>query len=263
MKVFILCGGYGSRLDNLGKLIAKPMVRIGKNPLLFHIIENFANQGFQDFVLCTGHKEETITNFFLKEKKIFIIKKIKKSKKHIFFQYKNKKLEFNCNVVFTGSSTATGGRIKIAYEKLRIKEDFIMTYGDGLANVNLKKLINFHYKKKSYITMTAVNPKHKYGILNIKNSKVLSFDDSKSKTTNHYINGGFFVISSEAINNIKKNKVFWEKEPLTHAIKNKKVFAYMHKSFWHSVDTLKDLKEINNFYKKGKMPWKINAKRFK
>ena len=259
MKVFILCGGYGSRLDNLGKLIAKPMVRIGKNPLLFHIIKNFANQGFKDFVLCTGHKGETIKNFFLKENKNFVFKKLRKNKDHIFFHYKKKNLEFNCDIIFTGRSTATGGRIKIAYEKLKIKEDFMMTYGDGLANINLKKLVNFHYNKKSYITITAVRPKHKYGILSIKNSKVLSFDDSKSKTTDHYINGGFFVISSDAISKIKKSKVFWENEPLKYAIKNKKVFAYIHKSFWQSVDTLKDLNELNNFYKKRKMPWIINA----
>ncbi len=232
------------------------MVRIGNDPLLFHIIKNFVDQGFKDFVLCTGHKEETISNFFFKENKNFIIKKYNKSKNHTFFQYKKKKFKFNCDIIFTGLSTATGGRVKIAYEKLNIKEDFMMTYGDGLANVNLKKLVNFHYKKKGLITLTAVRPKHKYGVLELIGNKVKSFDDSKSKKSNIFINGGFFVISSKALNFIINTETFWENEPLKKSIKLKKVYAFKHEKFWQSVDTLKDLEELKKLFNKKKLLWK-------
>jgi len=259
LKIFILCGGAGTRLDHVGKVIAKPMVRIGKEPILFHLISNFASQKLKEFVICTGYKSETILNFFLKENKKFISDYSKISKNVITFRFSKHKLNVKCNIVYTGQKTATGGRIKLANKLLKLKEDFLMTYGDGLSNINIKKLINFHYKKNSYVTLTAVKPKHKYGILTIKNLKVFSFDDSKSKKTDHYINGGFFIISSDAVNKIKKNQVFWENEPLKYAIKNKKVFAFKHEGFWQSIDTLKDLNELNDLYKKGKMPWKINA----
>ena len=250
MKVFILCGGFGTRLDNTGNLIAKPMLRIAKKPLLIHIIENFLVQGFKDFVLCTGHKHETILNYFLKENKKFVIVKQKINNKHIFIKYKNKKINFNCDIIFTGYSTATGGRIKIAYKILKLNNDFLMTYGDGLANVNIKKLINFHRKNKSQITLTAVRPTNKYGIIKIDNHRITSLDESKSKKSNIYVNGGYFVISHKSIKLIESNSTFWENEPLKYAIKKKKVFAYKHTKFWHSVDTLKDLAELRKLYSK-------------
>ena len=134
-----------------------------------------------------------------------------------------------------------------------------MTYGDGVANVNIKRLINFHKKNKALITLTAVRPKNKYGIIKIRENRIISFDDSKSKKSNILINGGYFVISSKAINLVKKNSSFWENEPLKHAIRNKKVFAYKHNKFWHSVDTLKDLEELKKLYTKKNIPWKLHG----
>lgn len=258
MKVFILCGGTGTRLDNLGKVIAKPMVRIGNEPMLYHIIRNFVLQGYNEFVLCTGHKSETINRYFTNknEKHIFDLNKITKNR--VNFKFKKKNIQFFCDIVYTGHATATGGRIKKAYRNLNLKEDIIMTYGDGLSNVNINKLVRFHYKKNSEITITAVRPKHKYGILKIKNNKIFSFDDSKSERVNSYINGGFFVISKKSIKYIKKNSQYWENEPLKTAIKKKKVFAYKHNKFWQSVDTLKDLKELNKMYYKNKHTWEID-----
>lgn len=254
MKIFILCGGYGTRLDHLGKIIAKPMVRIGKEPILLHIINNFLLQGYNDFVICTGYKSQTIINYFIKENKKYIKNYHKKLKDIITFEFEKKKIKFKCNIVYTGLSSGTGGRIKIAYNKLKLNTDFLMTYGDGLANINIKKLVDFHYQKKSLVTITAVRPKHKYGILTIKNNRVVSFDDSKSQKVDHYINGGFFVISKNAIKKIEKNSIFWENEPLKKIIKIKKVFAFRHIKFWQSLDTLKDLKELNELYKKTKTP---------
>ena len=162
MKIFILCGGFGTRLDHEGKLKAKPMVKIGNKPILIHIVENFVSQGFNEFIFCLGHKSETIINYFLKEKKNNC-KIIKNSKKHVRFIYKSNSLKFNGDLIYTGIETGTGGRMLKSYRILNMKSDFIMTYGDGLSNINIKKLINFHYKNKSQVTLTAVRPNKDMG----------------------------------------------------------------------------------------------------
>ena len=254
MKIFILCGGFGTRLDHEGKLKAKPMVKIGNKPILIHIVENFVSQGFNEFVFCLGHKSETIINYFLKEKK-GNSKIIEKTKKFIKFKYKSNYLNFIGNFIFTGIETGTGGRILKAYKALKIKSDFIMTYGDGLSNVNINKLINFHYKNKSHVTLTAVRPKQRYGVLKLQKNKVKFFDNSKKKS-DVYINGGFFVISKDAVKKIKNKNVYWEKEPLSFYLKQKKLYAFKHEGFWKSLDTLKDKNDFNEMIKRNKMPWK-------
>ena len=253
MKVFILCGGFGTRLDYEGKLKAKPMVTIGNKPILMYIIENFCKQGFNNFVLCLGYKSETVINYFLKENKNFI-KLIKKKNNNITFKFKKKKCSFIGNLCFTGINTGTGGRILKSYKLLNLHEDIIMTYGDGLSNVNIKKLVKFHYKKKANVTLTAVRPKQKYGVLKIKKDKVKFFDNSKEKS-DVYVNGGFFVISKSAIKKIKNKEIYWEKEPLTYFLKQKKLFAFKHEGFWKSLDTLKDKNDFNDMIKKNKKPW--------
>ena len=255
MKVFILCGGYGTRLDDLGKVIAKPMVRVGNEPILFHIIENYCVQGFNDFVLCTGHKSQTVRNFFLKEKKNFI-KVTKNKKNHLSLNFKNNKINFNCDLIFTGINNGTGGRIKIAYDKLKLDEDILMTYGDGISNVNINKLVKFHYKNKSIVTLTAVRPKQKYGVLKIKKNRILYFDESKQKS-DIYINGGFFVISKKSIKYIKNKNVYWESEPLEMVIKKKGMYAHKHNGYWECLDTLKDQRELNNLFNQKKLLWKF------
>ena len=253
MKVFILCGGFGTRLDYEGKLKAKPMVTIGNKPILMYIIENFCKQGFNNFVLCLGYKSETVINYFLKENKNFI-KLIKKKNNNITFKFKKKKCSFIGNLCFTGINTGTGGRILKSYKLLNLHEDIIMTYGDGLSNVNIKKLVKFHYKKKANVTLTAVRPKQKYGVLKIKKDKVKFFDNSKEKS-DVYVNGGFFVISKSAIKKIKNKEIYWEKEPLTYFLKQKKLFAFKHEGFWKSLDTLKDKNDFNDMIKKNKKLW--------
>ena len=131
-----------------------------------------------------------------------------------------------------------------------------MTYGDGLSNVSLKKLIKFHYKNNAKVTLTAVRPKERYGILKIKNSQITYFDN-ENRRTNTYVNGGYFVIDKSAINKIKKNSTYWEKEPLNFFAKKKQLFAFKHKGFWKSLDTLKDKNDFNDLYNKKKYPWKI------
>jgi glucose-1-phosphate cytidylyltransferase len=255
MKVFILCGGYGTRLDYEGKIKAKPMVEIAKKPILMHIIENFYNQSFNEFVLCLGHKAETIINYFIKEKKKYV-KIIERRKDNIYLRFSIKKKFFFINLVNTGVKTGTGGRILVANKILNLNEDIIMTYGDGLSNVDIKKLKKFHYKNKAEITLTAVRPKQRYGIIGIKN-KVINFFDNSNKKINTYINGGFFVISKHAIKKIKNKSIYWEKEPMTYFIKKKKLLAFKHSGFWKSLDTLKDKNDFNLMIKNKKQPWVI------
>ncbi len=256
MKIFILCGGFGTRLDQESKFIAKPMVRIGKEPILYHLIENFHVQGFNEFVLCLGYKAETIISYFLKEKSKYI-KILKKNSNQIQILFKNTKIKFKVWLMYTGIKTGTGGRLKIAYKALKLDEDILMTYGDGLSNIPIKKLIKFHYKNKSLVTITAVKPKQRYGILKIKKNRINFFDNSKKKV-DVYVNGGFHVIDKFGLKHIKNKKIFWEKEPISKILKKKKLFAFKHDGFWKSLDTQKDKFDFNEMYKKKKLDWRFN-----
>jgi glucose-1-phosphate cytidylyltransferase len=255
MKVFILCGGFGTRLDHEGTLIAKPMVRIGPDPILMHIIKSYCDQGYDDFVFCLGHKSHTIIDYFLKEKKIYL-KIINNKKTDIKFIFNSKKLNFKGSLIYTGLNTGTGGRIKKAYKKLKLDEDIMMTYGDGLSNISIKKLIKFHYKNSSKVTLTAVRPKQRYGVLKIKNNKITYFDN-ENRNADTYVNGGFFIIDKYAINKINSNNTYWEQEPLNFFAKKKQLFAFKHDGFWKSLDTLKDKNDFNKLYNnKKKSPWR-------
>ena len=216
MKTFILCGGFGSRIDYEGTLKAKPMIRIGPKPILMYIVQNYISQGYNDFVFCLGHKSNTIINYFIKENKKKI-KILEKKKNIIKFSYDFDKDKFIGTLIYTGLNTGTGGRIKKAYKKLNLNEDIMMTYGDGLSNVSIKKLIKFHYNNKAEVTMTAVRPKQRFGVLKLNKNKVKFFDNSNKKT-DVYINGGFFVISKNAIKKIKDIKTYWEIEPLKYYV---------------------------------------------
>jgi len=253
MKIFILCGGFGTRLDQEGKLMAKPMVRIGRDPILMHIIKNYCDQNYNNFVFCLGHKSNTIINYFLKENKKYT-KIIYSKKSNIKFSYKKNNISFIGNLIYTGLNTGTGGRIKKAYKKLKMNEDFMMTYGDGLSNVSIKNLLNFHNKNKAKVTLTAVRPKQRYGVIKIEKNKVTYFDNENRKAET-YVNGGYFVIAKETINKIKKNKTYWEQKPLNYYAKKKQLYAFKHNGFWKSLDTLKDKNDFNEMIKKNKKPW--------
>tara|TARA_B100000787_G_scaffold83103_1_gene61203 strand:- start:323 stop:1090 length:768 start_codon:yes stop_codon:yes gene_type:complete len=253
MKTFILCGGFGSRIDYEGTLKAKPMIRIGPKPILMYIVQNYISQGYNDFVFCLGHKSNTIINYFIKENKKKI-KILEKKKNIIKFSYDFDKDKFIGTLIYTGLNTGTGGRIKKAYKKLNLNEDIMMTYGDGLSSVSIKKLIKFHYSNKAEVTMTAVRPKQRFGVLKLNKNKVKFFDNSNKKT-DVYINGGFFVISKNAIKQIKDIKTYWEIEPLKYYLKKEKLYAFKHEGFWKSLDTLKDKNDFNQMFIQNKKPW--------
>lgn len=197
MKVIILAGGMGTRISEYTKTIPKPMIKIKNKPLIHHIMDHYAKYGHKDFYIALGYKGHVIKNYF--KKKIFS--------------------KWNIHLVETGKKTMTGGRLK-KFKKLMNNERFLLTYGDGLSNVNIKKLINFHKKNKKISTLTAVRPPARFGAIKIRGNKVVYFKE-KSKLDEGWINGGFFVMEPEIFEYIKGNQTFLEREPLVNLCKKK------------------------------------------
>ena len=219
MKIIILAGGLGTRLSELTKTIPKPMVLINGKPLIVRIMSHFAKYGFKNFYIATGYKSK-------------IIKK--------YFEKKNKK--WNVKLINTGKNTMTGGRLK-RLKKYIGNETFFLTYGDGLSNVNLKNLMNFHNRKKNLVTVTAVRPPARFGYIKIKDDMVKYFKE-KSRSDEGWINGGYFVVEPSFLKFIKNDRTYLEREPLEIITKKKKLGAYKHRDFWQCVDTLRDVKNL-------------------
>ena len=215
MKVVILAGGLGTRLSEYTKSIPKPMVKINGKPILIHIINHYLKYGFDNFYIALGYKGNFIKNYF-----------------------KKKRVNFKVNLIDTGLKTMTGGRLKRLKKKLG-NDTFLLTYGDGISNVNLNKLIKFHKKNKKLITLTAVRPPARFGAIKILGNKVKTFKE-KSKLDEGWINGGFFVVEPKFLNFIKDDSTFLEKEPLERASKNNQLLAFKHNGFWQCMDTKRD-----------------------
>jgi glucose-1-phosphate cytidylyltransferase len=228
MKVVILAGGKGTRISQYTKDIPKPMIRVGNIPMLTHIMRIFKFYGFDEFIIAGGYK-------------INVIKKY----------YKNS-IEFkNIKIIFTGSDTMTGGRV-LKLKKYLKEETFFMTYGDGVSNVDLKKLLAFHKKNKKIATVTAVRPPVKFGELDIKkDSTVVSFVE-KPKVKQGWINGGFFVLNYRIFDFIKKTTNIFESDTLRQVVKKKQLKAYKHEGFWKCMDNLGEKIELEKIYKKNK-----------
>ena len=250
MKVVILAGGSGSRLGDITKIIPKPLVKIGKLPILVHIINIYLNYDIHEFIIALGYKGDKIVEYFLKKK---VTKKVKNQlKKGLSIQIKlfNK----NCKIVFvdTGKNTMTGGRVKRA-ARLVNEKNFYLTYGDGLSNVNIKELTRFHYKDKKIVTVTAVRPPARFGELIIKNKKVISFSEKKPMQTS-WINGGFFIINKKFLKFLKNDKTILERDPLEKVARAGQLSAFKHDRFWQCMDTKRDLDNLELLYSKSK-PW--------
>tara|TARA_E500000178_G_scaffold343621_1_gene390674 strand:+ start:588 stop:1289 length:702 start_codon:yes stop_codon:yes gene_type:complete len=227
MNVVILAGGQGSRISEYTKTIPKPMIKVNGKPIILRIMNHFSKWGFTNFYIALGYKGEEIKKFF-----------------------KNKKKNWNINLIDTGKKTMTGGRLK-RLKKYLGKDNFLMTYGDGVSNVNLKKLVNFHKRNKKLVTLTAVRPPARFGYLKIKGNLVNYFKE-KSATDEGWINGGFFVINPKFLKYIKDDQTFLEKEPLEKITKKKQLSAYKHKSFWHCMDTIRDKRKLDKILKNKK-----------
>ena len=229
MKTVILCGGLGTRLAEETDKIPKPIVKIGKIPIIHHIINYYMLFGFNDFILCAGYKHKKIFDYF-----------------------KNFK---NIKVVNTGLNSQTGARIKKIRKLINKNEDFFMTYGDGLSNINLKLLLKFHRKHKKIATLSSVRPIPRFGKITLSGSKIIKFEE-KSQLREGWINGGFFVLNYRVFNYINnKEDCIFEKEPLQKLSKNSQLMAFKHHKFWHPMDTLRDKRYLNSLLKLKKAPW--------
>jgi len=226
MKVILLAGGFGTRLSEHTKTIPKPMINIAGKPMLLHIMKLYAKYGYKDFYIALGYKGEIIKNFFNKK----------------FF-------DWNIHLIETGKNTMTGGRLK-RLKKYIGKETFMMTYGDGLSNVNLKKLLKFHKKNKKLVTLTAVRPPGRFGALKL-NGKRVSYFKEKSRLDEGWINGGFFVMEPEFIKFIKNDNTFLEREPLERVTKKRQLMAFRHTGFWKCMDTKRDRDELEDIFLKN------------
>ena len=224
MKVVILAGGLGTRISEYTKTIPKPMIKIKKKPLIVHIMQHFSKFGFKEFYIATGYKGSVIKKFFKKKFKKWKIK-----------------------IIDTGKNTMTGGRLKRLKKHLG-NETFLMTYGDGLTDLNIKKLINFHRKKRKLVTLTAVRPPARFGALKIKNGNVVYFKE-KSKLDEGWINGGFFVIEPKFLQYIKSDKTYLEREPLEKICKTRQLNAFKYNGFWQCMDTKRDKDKLEKIFK--------------
>jgi glucose-1-phosphate cytidylyltransferase len=254
MKVVILAGGLGSRISEFTDKIPKPMINIGQFPIIWHIMKIYSYYGFNEFIICLGYKSHLIKDFFVnyKDKVNSLVVDIKTDQKI----YTEKNENWKIHLVETGEKTMTGGRIK-RIQHLINEDSFCMTYGDGLANVNIKKLIKFHHKNKAIATLTAVNPPLRFGMLELDKKSSVSRFSEKPKTSLQYINGGFFVLSKEIFKYLGNDKTIFEKKPLEKLVKNKKLMAFKHKGFWMCMDNLRDWELLNKSWEHKKAPWKI------
>ena len=228
MKVVILAGGFGTRIAEYTKTIPKPMINIGNKPIIYHIMKHYSKYGFKNFYIALGYKGHVIRKYFSKK----------------FF-------DWNVNLIETGKNTMTGGRLK-RLKKILSKERFMLTYGDGLSNVNINKLLDLHKKNKKTVTLTAVRPPARFGALKIIGTNVKYFKE-KSKLDEGWINGGYFVIEPDFLKNINGDKTYLEKEPLENLAKKKQLGAYKHHGFWQCMDTKRDRDILNQILRKKKI----------
>ena len=232
MKVVILAGGFGTRLSEYTDTIPKPMVPIGNLPMVHHIINIYAKYGHKDFYIALGYKGDVIKKYF------------------------NKKVEdLNINLIDTGSETLTGGRVK-RLEKYLNKEKFLLTYGDGLSNININDLISFHNSHKKIVTMSAVRPPARFGALMLRDDKIIKFKE-KVQLNDNWINGGFFVINPNFFQYLKDDQTILEKDPIENLVKDDEIRAFRHEGFWQCMDHKVDKDYLDNLVKEKKAPWFI------
>ena len=250
MKIVILAGGQGTRLSEYTKIIPKPMVKVNNKPILFHITDQYKKYGFKEFIIATGYKGEYIEKFFKQSKNFIELGNQSLKNKELLFEEKKTSTTFL--LVKTGLKTMTGGRIKRLYHHLQ-NDTFMLTYGDGVCDVNIKKLLNFHKKNKKLVTVTAVRPPSRFGALKFgtKNNTVIGFEE-KTSFFDSWINGGYFVIEPSFLKYFKSDTTYLEREPLKIVTKIKQLVAFKHKGFWQCMDTIRDKKKLELFYKAKK-----------
>ena len=256
MKVLILAGGFGTRLSEETHLIPKPMVEIGDRPILWHIMKIYSSYGFNEFVILLGYKgyiiKEYFANYFLHQNDVTIDIANNQIETHSYSDAEPWKV----TLVNTGLNTMTGGRLKRAKPYLN-GEPFMFTYGDGVANIDIPKLVDFHKSHKKLITLTSVQPEGRFGAMHIEdNMQVKSFEE-KPEGEGGWINGGFFVCQPEVLDYIAGDDIMFERQPLNQLVKDQQLMAYKHKGFWQSMDTLRDKHRLEDMWASENARWKI------
>jgi len=256
MKVVILAGGLGTRISEESHLKPKPMIEIGEKPILWHIMKIYSHYGFNDFIICLGYKgyiiKEYFSNYFLHQCDVTF--DLAKNTRHIL---NTRSAEpWKVTLVDTGVQTMTGGRIKRIAPYIP-DDTFLMTYGDGVADVNIPQIIENHKKSKKLVTVTAVQPAGRFGALDIDDKNTVFSFSEKPKGDGIWINAGFFVMNRKVIDYIKDDTTLFEKEPLEKIAKEKRLNAFKHTGFWQPMDTLRDKVYLEELLNSGKAPWKI------
>jgi len=255
MKAVILAGGIGSRISEETHLRPKPMIEIGGMPLLWHIMKVYSSHGINEFIVCCGYKgyviKEYFANYFL-------------HKSDVTFDMANNKMEvheqhaepWRVTLVDTGLDTMTGGRLKRVFEHIKDEEAFCFTYGDGVASVDITKLIEFHKAHGKKATVTAVAPPGRYGALLREGDQVVGFNE-KPRGDGGLINGGYFVLSPDCVEQIGSDETVWEEFPLSKLADDGELYSYHHEGFWHPMDTLRDKNRLETLWRENRAPWKI------
>lgn len=253
MKAVILAGGLGTRISEETSIKPKPMVEIGGKPVLWHIMKIYSSHGINDFIICLGYKgymiKEYFANYYLHNSDITFDMGENRMDVH-----KNETEPWRVTLVDTGDNTMTGGRLK-RVSRFLDDEDFCFTYGDGISDVDISKLISFHKKSKGYATLTAVQPPGRFGALDLEQQKITGFRE-KPDGDGGRINGGFFVLSPKVLDYIEGDSTVWERGPMETLANEGQLSAYLHDGFWHPMDTLRDRNSLEEYWDSGSPPWK-------
>ena len=257
MKAVILAGGLGTRLSEETELIPKPMVLIGGRPVLWHIMKIYSHYGFNDFVILTGYKSHIIKDYFINYYTRYSDITVDMAENSVEI-HKTRTEPWRVTMLYTGQNAQTGARLKKA-QKYIGNERFFMTYGDGVADVNINKLLDFHIQSEKLATLTAVQPTGKFGNLHIENNNSVKRFVEKPEDNAAWINGGFFVLEPAAFDYIEagNEQISFEKEPLNKITADNQLSAYKHHAFWKPMDTLRDKNELTDMWFKGNAPWVV------
>jgi glucose-1-phosphate cytidylyltransferase len=256
MKAVILAGGLGTRLSEETTIKPKPMVEIGGQPVLWHIMKIYSAHGINDFIICCGYKgyviKEYFANYFLRMSDVTFDMRFNQMNIH-----DGKAEPWRVTLVDTGESTMTGGRLKRVREHLG-NEAFCFTYGDGVSNINISELVKFHKEQGTLGTLTAVQPPGRFGAISLGQgqTKITTFHE-KPDGDGAWINGGYFILEPEVIDSIADDSTVWEQEPMKKLAHSDQLSAYRHDGFWQPMDTLKDKNYLEGLWKSGKAPWKV------
>jgi len=255
MKAVILAGGFGTRLSEETNLIPKPMVQIGNKPILWHIMKIYSHYGINDFVICLGYRgymiKEYFANYYLHTSDMTIDTATGQMEIH-----RQNSENWRISLIETGKDSMTGGRIKRIKDYLNADEDFFMTYGDGVADININELYKFHKEKKRLATVTAVVPPGRFGALEIDGNAVKRFSE-KPRGDGMRINGGYFVLSPKVLDYIEGDNTIFERDPMEKLAAEDQLSAYFHNGFWQPMDTLREKHELEALWESGNALWKV------